>query len=76
MKTIILISSFFYILGLKISNKIDFVIKSPVEKIITHTLKSNKDAEAYKVDDENKSKVKTDSISGSGTQDKNILNNE
>lgn len=37
MKALILISSIFYILGLKISNKIDLVKKSnPVEKIITH----------------------------------------
>ncbi len=41
MKAIILISSIFYILGLKISNKIDLVKKSnPVEKIITHKVKT------------------------------------
>jgi hypothetical protein len=40
MKTVILISSIFYILGLKISNKIDLIKQSnPVEKIITHTIK-------------------------------------
>ena len=38
MKAIILISSIFYILGLKIGNQIDLVKKSnPVEKIITNT---------------------------------------
>lgn len=40
MKAIILISSIFYILGLKVSNKIDLVKKnSTVEKIITHKVK-------------------------------------
>ncbi|MCD6355549.1 MAG: hypothetical protein J7L95_08365 [Prolixibacteraceae bacterium] len=40
MKIIILISSIFYILGLKISNRIDFLKKSnPVEKIITNTIR-------------------------------------
>ena len=40
MKAIILISSIFYILGLKISNKIDLVKRtSPVEKIIIHSVK-------------------------------------
>jgi len=40
MKAIILISSIFYILGLKISNKIDLVKRSnPVEKIIIHKVK-------------------------------------
>ncbi|QIA07922.1 hypothetical protein [Draconibacterium halophilum] len=40
MKALILISSIFYILGLKISNKIDLVKKSnPVEKIIIHNVK-------------------------------------
>lgn len=42
MKALILISSIFYILGLKISNKIDVVKKSnPVEKIISHKEKVN-----------------------------------
>lgn len=41
MKALILISSIFYILGLKISNKIDLVKKSnPVEKIITHKVEA------------------------------------
>jgi hypothetical protein len=39
MKAIILISSIFYILGLKIGNKIDIVKKTnPVEKIITRCI--------------------------------------
>jgi hypothetical protein len=41
MKALILISSIFYILGLKISNKINLVKKSnPVDKIITHKVKA------------------------------------
>jgi hypothetical protein len=40
MKAIILISSIFYILGLKISNKIDLIKKaSPVEKISIQSVK-------------------------------------
>lgn len=46
MKAIILISSIFYILGLKISNKIDLVKKtSPAEKVIMHTIKSKQPQE-------------------------------
>jgi len=46
MKAFILISSIFYILGLKISNKIDLVKKSnPVEKIITHKVKTTESEE-------------------------------
>ena len=41
MKALILISSIFYILGLKISNKIELVKKTnPVKKIITHKVKA------------------------------------
>ena len=62
MKALILISSIFYILGLKISNKIDLVKKSsPVEKIITHKAKTTEleenasfEAEARKDTSENK----------------------
>jgi len=40
MKAIILISSIFYILGLKISNKIDLIKKvSPVEKVTIQKIK-------------------------------------
>lgn len=47
MKALILISSIFYILGLKISNKIDLVKKSnPVEKIITHQVKTTETEES------------------------------
>ncbi|HYQ56174.1 MAG TPA: hypothetical protein VEP89_02425 [Draconibacterium sp.] len=53
MKIIILISSIFYILGLKISNKIDLVKKSnPVEKIITHKTKTAEPEDAAKYEEE------------------------
>lgn len=43
MKAIILISSIFYILGLKIGNKIDLVKKNiPVDKIISNNIKVKK----------------------------------
>lgn len=39
MKTIILISSIFYILGLKLGHKVDLLKRSiPVKKIITNTI--------------------------------------
>lgn len=44
MKAIILISSIFYILGLKISNKIDLIKKhAPAEKTITQTIQPKED---------------------------------
>lgn len=47
MKAIILISSIFYILGLKISNKIDLVKRTcPVEKVIMHTVKPDTQEDA------------------------------
>jgi hypothetical protein len=52
MKALILISSIFYILGLKISNKIDLIKQSnPVEKIITHTIKSDSHEKAADFDE-------------------------
>lgn len=46
MKVIILASSIFYILGLKISNKIDLVKRSsPVQKVIMHTVKPESSSE-------------------------------
>lgn len=51
MKVIILASSIFYILGLKISNKIDLVKRShPVQKVIMHTAKpeSNNETADFK----------------------------
>lgn len=72
MKIIILLSSIFYILGLKISSKIDFVIKSPVEKIIMHSIKSEKHTDAYIPTDNEINEQKADSISTSAV-DKNAV---
>ncbi len=70
MKTIILISSIFYILGLKISNKIDLIKKSnPVEKIITHTNTTKPETEEKQADftEEEALTLKKDSVQGGGT---------
>ena len=48
MKAIILISSIFYILGLKIGNKIDLVKKNnPAEKVISEKTKAEKSSDCY-----------------------------
>ncbi|WP_297087675.1 hypothetical protein [uncultured Draconibacterium sp.] len=55
MKALILISSIFYILGLKISNKIDIVKKSnPVDKIISHKVQSSEPDKTAKFEQEEK----------------------
>jgi hypothetical protein len=70
MKAIILISSFFYILGLIISNKIE-IIKSvnPVEKIISNTISATKSVKSIHFndarDDEAEVKTEADSIKNS-----------
>lgn len=52
MKIIILVSSIFYILGLKISHKIDLLKRShPVEKITIHQEKQIKPAKAIHFDE-------------------------
>lgn len=61
MKAIILISSIFYILGLKLSHKFDLVKKCDyTEKIITHTIPSAKQDKT--VDLSNELKVVPDSL--------------
>lgn len=68
MKAIILISSIFYILGLKISNKIDLVKKSnPVDKIITNRITTTKPAKAIHFNDATGVKAESDSIIGNNT---------
>lgn len=64
MKTIILISSIFYIIGLKIGNKIDLSPKcNPVKKIISNTIPSKKTEKAYKLEIETtETEAKTDSL--------------
>ncbi len=66
MKAIILISSIFYILGIKISNKIDLIKKSsPVEKIITHTAKPNKQKNSANFTEKDMPSTKEDNEQGS-----------
>ena len=63
MKAIILISSIFYILGLKISNKFELIKKAnPVEKIITVDSPDKQSATTVKFDDEIKPVGTTDSL--------------
>ena len=65
MKAIILISSIFYILGLKIGDKIDLVKKvSPVEKEITSNVKENKQQGCCDFTKEFNSKAECDSTKG------------
>ena len=61
MKVIILISSIFYILGLKISNKIELVKEvNPVEKIIMHTAKPEESKKNADFEDAEKEQKKTE----------------
>lgn len=63
MKAIILISSIFYILGLKISNKIDFIKKSnPVETVITNKILPNKSTGTDYLESEKTLKIKPDTL--------------
>ena len=63
MKAIILISSIFYILGLKISNKFELIKRShPVEKTISTTIQEKQSVNAVKFDEEIKKVVTTDSL--------------
>lgn len=74
MKAIILISSIFYILGLKISNKIDLVKKSnPVDKIITNKITAEKQSKAFYFKDEMGLNTDPDSLKGGGTNDEMLV---
>ena len=71
MKTIILISSIFYILGLKIGHKIDlFKNYNPVEKISTTTNAVKKAAKSVYFYDETKPDNSPDSLKNVGVVDK------
>lgn len=77
MKAIILISSIFYILGLKIGNKIDLVKKSiPVEKIITHQLKTIKPSKCIKYCEETANESESDTIKGGTSYSDALLKNK
>lgn len=73
MKAIILISSIFYILGLKISNKIELVKKSnPMDTIVTKTIKSVNPDTCIDLKEAETITCKKDSVSG-GSSGNHIL---
>lgn len=66
MKAIILISSIFYVLGLKISNKIDFVKRiNPVEKIINNAIPPKKTDKVFHFHDDADKKPEADTLKSS-----------
>lgn len=72
MKTIILVSSIFYILGLKISNKID-IIKHPhtaVEKVIVNKTTPMKTEKSIDLKEAAKLETEQDSVAGGGITSK------
>jgi len=74
MKAIILISSIFYILGLKIGNKIDLVKKNnPAEKIVTEEVKPEKPADCCDFTKEIGEKTKCDTIKGGSSYSDALL---
>ncbi len=74
MKAIILISSIFYVLGLKISNKIDFVKRiNPVEKIINNTIPPKKTDKVFHFHDEEDKKPEVDTLKSSTPAGNQIL---
>jgi hypothetical protein len=74
MKTIILISSIFYILGLKIGNKIELVKKSDSnEKIITQKVKEKEPTDCCKYSDELANKTTCDTVQGGSSYSDALL---
>ncbi len=73
MKAIILISSIFYILGLKLSYKFDLTKKcETTEKVITNTVPDKKPEKELDLSGE--LKAKTDSVKINGNSEKNTDN--
>lgn len=65
MKAIILISSIFYILGLKLGNKIDLVKDNePTPKVITNKINTNKLEECSESCPESTKKIECDTVKG------------
>jgi len=77
MKAIILVSSIFYILGLKISNTINLVKHqhSAVEKVIVHEVSPVKKEKSLDITKSDQVNTVQDSASGGGMIDK-ILESE
>lgn len=78
MKEIILISSIFYILGLKLGNKIDIVKKSnPVDSIIINCIPSSKPSRAIHFEQKDVKKSEPDSLKNeTGGHEDLILNSK
>lgn len=63
MKAIILISSIFYFIGLKIAEKVNLIqVKNPVEKIITKTITPVTSGKSYFFNGEKEKENTTDSL--------------
>ena len=76
MKTIILISSIFYLLGLFIGNKIDLVKKSfPVEKIIIHKIQEYKPSKCFCFNEKAIAKTESDSTKVNNSHSEILLKN-
>lgn len=74
MKAIILISSIFYILGLKIGHKIDlFKNNNPVQKISTTTNAIKQATKAVYFSDEAKPKTGIDSLRNESVKEKTAV---
>lgn len=70
MKAIILISSIFYIIGLKIGNQIDLTTKNtPVEKISTTKISSPETEKTYQFNGTAANQMKTDSVKNLSTEE-------
>jgi hypothetical protein len=74
MKVIILVSSIFYLLGLKLSNKIDLIKSTPrVEKISVQELTPGKTEKAIEFKEAEALKVKKDSVNCGGIGSSEVL---
>jgi len=71
MKSFLLFSSIFYLLGLKIGHKIDlFKNHNPIEKISTTTNTLKEVTKSVHYNDEVKLKIDTDSLKNTSVMDK------
>lgn len=75
MKAIILISSIFYILGLKIGNKIDLVKKVKPEVTISATTKEKEELKCCDYNKLVKKKIECDTISSGTSYSDALLKN-
>ncbi|WP_167607374.1 hypothetical protein [Maribellus sediminis] len=74
MKVIILLSSIFYILGLKLSNKIDLIKSTPrIEKISIQKATPSKSEKTIEYSEAESLKAKTDTIKCGGSCTSEVL---